>query len=60
VVLGIIAAAAVVGSAYTLYRVVLEGFLLQVSGARRPSRREAQFLIRATAARRRALGDRDG
>ncbi|MFD6683776.1 M48 family metalloprotease [Micromonospora parva] len=42
--LGTVAAAALIGVLYTLYRVLLEPRLLVVSGARQPSRREAARL----------------
>ncbi|MGW1062348.1 M48 family metalloprotease [Micromonospora rubida] len=41
---GMVAAAALVGLLYTLYRVLLEPWLLSVSGARRLSRRETERL----------------
>ncbi|SCF01641.1 M48 family metalloprotease [Micromonospora chokoriensis] len=42
--IGTVAAAALIGVLYTLYRVLLEPRLLVVSGARQPSRREAARL----------------
>ncbi len=42
---GVVVAAALVGLLYTLYRVLLEPWLLGVSGARRLSRREAATLV---------------
>jgi len=44
-VLGALALGVVVGLAYTIYRVVLERRILQITGARRLSRREAAFLL---------------
>ncbi|HEX5542385.1 MAG TPA: M48 family metalloprotease [Micromonospora sp.] len=42
---GVVAAAIVIGLLYTLYRVLLEPWLLTVSGARQLSRREADILL---------------
>ena len=46
VLVGMVAAAALIGVLYTLYRVLLEPRLLVVSGARQPSRRESARLAR--------------
>ncbi len=42
--LGILVSAVLLGIGYTLYRVMLERWLLRLSGARRPSWRESQLL----------------
>lgn len=44
-VLGAIVLGIVVGLLYTIYRVIFERRILHVTGARRPSRREAAFLL---------------
>jgi Zn-dependent protease with chaperone function len=44
-IVGALAAGVVAGLLYTLYRVVCEGWILRITGARRPSRREAEFLL---------------
>jgi Zn-dependent protease with chaperone function len=44
-VLGALVTGTVVGLLYTMYRVLFEGRILAVTGARRPSRRERAFLF---------------